>query len=67
LSAGGDEVDAAPVERIEGERRLEVPHALEFPGVRRPVRRNTISTFLEEYREFLRKHGVEYDERYVWD
>ena len=23
--------------------------------------------FQEEYREFLRKHGVEYDERYVWD
>jgi putative transposase len=24
-------------------------------------------TFQEEYREFLRKHDVEYDERYVWD
>ena len=24
-------------------------------------------SFQEEYREFLRKHGVEYDERYVWD
>ena len=24
-------------------------------------------TFQEEYREFLRKHGVGYDERYVWD
>ena len=24
-------------------------------------------TFQEEYREFLRKHSVEYDERYVWD
>ena len=24
-------------------------------------------TFPEEYCEFLRKHGVEYDERYVWD
>jgi putative transposase len=24
-------------------------------------------TFQEEYREFLRKHGVEYAERYVWD
>jgi REP element-mobilizing transposase RayT len=23
-------------------------------------------TFQEEYREFLRRHGVEYDERYVW-
>jgi REP element-mobilizing transposase RayT len=24
-------------------------------------------TFQEEYREMLRKHGVEFDERYVWD
>ena len=24
-------------------------------------------TFQEEYREFLRKYGVEYDERYIWD
>lgn len=24
-------------------------------------------TFQEEYREFLTKHGVPYDERYVWD
>ena len=24
-------------------------------------------TFQEEYRELLRKHGVEFDERYIWD
>ena len=24
-------------------------------------------TFEDEYREFLREHNVEYDERYVWD
>ncbi len=24
-------------------------------------------TFQEEFRAFLRKHGIEYDERYVWD
>ena len=24
-------------------------------------------TFEEEYRELLRKHGVEFDERHVWD
>jgi putative transposase len=24
-------------------------------------------TFQQEYRELLRKHGVEFDERYVWD
>ncbi len=23
-------------------------------------------TFQEEYREFLEKHGIEYDERYLW-
>jgi REP element-mobilizing transposase RayT len=24
-------------------------------------------TFQEEFREFLRRHGIEWDERYVWD
>lgn len=24
-------------------------------------------TFQEEYREFLERHGVSYDERYIWD
>ncbi len=24
-------------------------------------------SFQEEYREFLRKHGVDFDERYLWD
>lgn len=24
-------------------------------------------TFQEEYREFLKKHGVEFDERYMWE
>src|SRR4029077_8253877 len=24
-------------------------------------------TFQEEYREVLRKHGIDFDERYVWD
>ena len=24
-------------------------------------------TFQDEYREFLNKYGIEYDERYVWD
>jgi len=24
-------------------------------------------TFQDAYRSFLRKHGVEFDERYVWD
>jgi len=25
------------------------------------------STFQEEYRTFLRRYGIEYDEKYVWD
>jgi len=24
-------------------------------------------TFQEEYREFLKRHGIAFDERYVWD
>ena len=24
-------------------------------------------SFQEEYRDFLRKYGVEFDERYIWD
>ena len=24
-------------------------------------------TFQEEYRELLHKHGLDFDERYVWD
>ena len=24
-------------------------------------------TFQEEYRELLRKHGIDFDERYIWD
>jgi REP element-mobilizing transposase RayT len=26
-----------------------------------------VRTFQEEYRELLRKHGVDFDERFVWD
>jgi hypothetical protein len=25
------------------------------------------TTFQDEYRAFLKKHGIEWDERYVWD
>ena len=28
---------------------------------------HTTQTFQDEYRELLRRHGVEWDERYVWD
>ena len=26
-----------------------------------------VKTFQEEYRAFLEKHGIQYDERYLWD
>ena len=26
-----------------------------------------VKTFQEEYRAFLDKHGIQYDERYLWD
>jgi len=26
-----------------------------------------LKTFQDEYREFMKKHRIEYDERYVWD
>lgn len=26
-----------------------------------------VKTFQDEYRQFLDKHGIEYDEQYVWD
>jgi putative transposase len=29
--------------------------------------RHRTRTFQEEYRELLRRHGVDFDERYVWD
>jgi hypothetical protein len=25
-----------------------------------------VQTFQEEYRTFLKRHGIDYDERYVW-
>ena len=35
--------------------------------IARQKERHRCLTFQEEYREFLRKYRVEYDERYVWD
>ena len=31
------------------------------------VEHHKTETFQEEFRRFLRKNGIEYDERYVWD
>ena len=35
--------------------------------VRTQEEHHRTSTFQEEYRELLRRHGVEFDEQYVWD
>ena len=39
--------------------------ALEY--VEKQEQHHRSRTFQDEYREFLQKHGVEYDESYVWD
>jgi len=31
------------------------------------VKHHRKRTFQEEFLEFLKKHGIEYDERYIWD
>ncbi|MES2737593.1 MAG: IS200/IS605 family transposase [Verrucomicrobiota bacterium] len=35
--------------------------------IRNQEEHHRVKTFQEEYREFLEKHKVQYDERYVWD
>ena len=35
--------------------------------VRNQERHHRTKTFQEEYREFLRRYGLTFDERYVWD
>ncbi len=30
-------------------------------------KRNRIRSYQEEYRDFLRKYGVEFDDCYIWD
>ncbi|MBN2505881.1 MAG: IS200/IS605 family transposase [Verrucomicrobia bacterium] len=43
----------------------------EIPGVEDYIRNqrehHRTKTFQEEYRDFLDKHGIQYDERYLWD
>jgi hypothetical protein len=34
--------------------------------IRRQLEHHRRVTFQAEFRRFLRKHGIEYDERYVW-
>jgi hypothetical protein len=35
--------------------------------VERQQEHHRTRTFQEEYRDLLRRHGLEFDERYVWD
>ena len=36
-------------------------------NIRGQEEHHRVKTFQEEYREFLTKHNIQYDERYVWD
>jgi putative transposase len=42
-----------------------VPEVVKYIGGQKEHHRR--KTFQEEYREFLKRHEVEFDERYVWD
>jgi REP element-mobilizing transposase RayT len=35
--------------------------------IRRQEEHHKYKSFQEEYVEFLKKHGIDYDERYIWD
>ena len=35
--------------------------------IRNQEEHHRAKTFQDEYREFLAKHKIQYDERYVWD
>ncbi len=35
--------------------------------IRSQEERHRVKSFQEEYRDFLKKHNIQYDERYVWD
>jgi REP-associated tyrosine transposase len=40
---------------------------LQYVETQEEHHRTRTRTFQEEYRELLRRHGVQFDERYVWD
>jgi hypothetical protein len=42
-----------------------LPDAEEY--VRNQAEHHRKKTFQEEFREFLNRYGIKYDERYVWD
>jgi REP element-mobilizing transposase RayT len=44
--------------------RSQLPDVIEY--VKNQREHHRMHTFQEEYRAFLDKHGIEYDERYLW-
>ena len=44
--------------------KLQLPEVIEY--VKNQREHHRVRGFKEEYREFLEKHGIDYDERYVW-
>jgi REP element-mobilizing transposase RayT len=44
--------------------KSQMPEVIEYVAKQREHHR--VRTFQEEYRAFLERHGIEYDERYVW-
>jgi REP element-mobilizing transposase RayT len=44
--------------------KSQVPQVIRYIQNQREHHR--MQTFQEEYRQFLKLHGIEYDERYVW-
>lgn len=49
--------------RVHGE-QINVPEVVRYIQNQRDRHRK--KTFQDEYLEFLDKHGIEYDERYLW-
>ena len=45
--------------------KSDVPDVIKYIQTQREHHQTT--TFQEEYVKFLKRHGVEYDERYLWD
>ena len=44
--------------------KLQLPEVIEY--VKNQREHHRVRGFKEEHREFLEKHGIDYDERYVW-
>jgi REP element-mobilizing transposase RayT len=45
--------------------KSDIPRVIAY--IQNQKEHHKIKTFQEEYLEFLREHGIEFDQRYVWD